>query len=47
MKYLDHIRNIQRDLQETRRLLEKDAETKLNQESIYQQVIDERKQLLT
>ena len=46
-KYLDHIKNVQNDLQETRQLLEKDAELKVNQESAYQQLIDERRQLLT
>jgi hypothetical protein len=46
-KYLDHIKNVQKDLHETRQLLEKDTELKLNQESAYQQLIDERRQLLT
>jgi hypothetical protein len=46
-KYLDHIKNVQRDLHETRQLLEKDAELKINQETAYQQLIDERRQLLT
>lgn len=46
-KYLDHIKNVQNDLHETRQLLEKDTELKLNQESAYQQLIDERRQLLT
>lgn len=46
-KYLEHIKNVQKDLHETRQLLEKDAELKLNQESAYQQLIDERRQLLT
>jgi len=46
-KYLDHIKNVQNDLQETRQLLEKDSELKVNQESAYQQLIDERRQLLT
>ena len=47
IKYLDHIKNVQRDLHETRKLLEKDAELKLSQETAYQQLIDERRQLLT
>ena len=47
MKYLDHIRNVQKDLQETRQLLEKDSELKVNQDTAYQQLIDERRQLLT
>ena len=47
MKYLDHIKNVQRDLHETRKLLEKDSELKLSQETAYQQLIDERRQLLT
>ncbi|UJR30108.1 hypothetical protein I4U23_017649 [Adineta vaga] len=46
-KYLDHLKNVQRDLHETRQLLEKDAELKFNQETAYQQLIDERRQLLT
>jgi len=46
-KYLDHIKNVQKDLHETRQLLDKDAELKINQESAYQQLIDERRQLLT
>ena len=46
-KYLEHIKNVQKDLHETRQLLEKDAELKVNQESAYQQLIDERRQLLT
>lgn len=46
-KYLDHIKNVQHDLHETRKLLEKDAELKMNQETAYQQLIDERRQLLT
>ena len=45
MKYIDYIRNIQRDLQETRQLLAKDSEIKVNQELIYQQMVAERKQL--
>ena len=47
LKYLDHIKNVQKDLQETRQLLEKDADLKISQESAYQQLIDERRQLLT
>ncbi|CAF3344287.1 unnamed protein product [Rotaria sp. Silwood1] len=47
IKYLDHMKNIQKDLHETRQLLEKDAELKMNQESAYQELIDERRQLLT
>lgn len=47
MKYLDHIKNVQRDLHETRKLLEKDSELKMSQETAYQQLIDERRQLLT
>lgn len=47
VKYIEHIRNVQRDLQETRQLIEKDAEIKSNQESAYQQLIEERRQLLT
>jgi len=47
LKYLEHIKNVQKDLNETRQLLEKDAELKLNQEAAYQQLIDERRQLLT
>ncbi|CAF4644337.1 unnamed protein product [Rotaria socialis] len=46
-KYFEHLKNVQRDLHETRQLLEKDTELKLNQESAYQQLIDERRQLLT
>ncbi|CAF1003534.1 unnamed protein product [Adineta ricciae] len=46
MKYIDYIRNIQRDLQETRQLLAKDSEVKVNQETVYQQMVAERKQLL-
>lgn len=46
-KYLDHIKHVQRDLQETRQLLERDAELKINQETAYQQLIDERRNLLT
>ncbi|CAF3649586.1 unnamed protein product [Rotaria sp. Silwood1] len=46
-KYFEHLKNVQKDLHETRQLLEKDAELKLNQESAYQQLIDERRQLLT
>jgi len=46
-KYLDHIKNVQKDLNQTRQLLEKDTELKINQESAYQQLIDERRQLLT
>ena len=46
-KYLDHIRNVQNDLHETRQLIERDADLKMNQESAYQQLIDERRQLLT
>lgn len=46
-KYLDHIKNVQHDLHETRQLLEKDAAMKSNQDSAYQQLIDERRQLLT
>ena len=47
MKYLEHIKNVQKDLNETRKLLEKDAELKITQESAYQQLVDERRQLLT
>ncbi|CAF1029279.1 unnamed protein product, partial [Rotaria sordida] len=47
LKYLDHMKNIQKDLHETRQLLEKDTELKMNQESAYQELIDERRQLLT
>ena len=47
VKYLDHIKNVQKDLNETRKLLEKDTELKFNQESAYQQLVDERRQLLT
>lgn len=47
MKYLEHIKNVQKDLNETRQILEKDAEVKLHQETAYQQLIDERRQLLT
>ena len=47
MKYLDHMKNIQNDLHETRQLLEKDGELKMSQESAYQQLINERQQLLT
>ncbi len=47
MKYVGYIKNIQKDLEEARRLLEKDAEIKMNQELAYQQLIDERRQLLT
>ncbi|CAF2367202.1 unnamed protein product [Rotaria sp. Silwood2] len=47
LKYLDHMKNIQNDLHETRQLLEKDAELKMSQESAYQELIDERRQLLT
>ncbi|CAF0987761.1 unnamed protein product [Rotaria sordida] len=46
-KYFEHLKNVQKDLHETRQLLEKDTELKLNQESAYQQLIDERRQLLT
>lgn len=46
-KYLDHIKNVQKDLHETRQLLDKDAELKVNQDSAYQSLIDERRQLLT
>lgn len=46
-KYVDHLKNVQKDLHETRQLLEKDADLKLNQETAYQQLIDERRQLLT
>lgn len=41
------MKNVQKDLNETRQLLEKDAEVKVNQEVAYQQLIDERRQLLT
>lgn len=47
IKYLEHIKNVQKDLNETRKLLEKDAELKINQETAYQQLVDERRQLLT
>ena len=47
VKYLEHIKNVQKDLNETRKLLEKDAELKLTQETAYQQLVDERRQLLT
>lgn len=47
MKYLEHMKNIQKDLHETRQLLEKDAELKISQESAYQQLVEERRQLLT
>jgi len=47
IKYLEHIKNVQKDLNETRKLLEKDTELKSNQESAYQQLVDERRQLLT
>ena len=46
-KYLDHIKNVQRDLHETRQLIERDAELKMTQDSAYQQLVDERRQLLT
>ena len=46
-KYLEHIRNVQQDLNETRQLIEKEAEFKSHQESAYQQLIDERRHLLT
>ncbi|UJR16375.1 hypothetical protein I4U23_003278 [Adineta vaga] len=45
-KYVDYIRNIQRDLQETRHLLTKDADIRLNQQTFYQKAIDGRRQLL-
>jgi hypothetical protein len=47
IKYLEHIKNVQKDLNETRKLLEKDTELKSNQELAYQQLVDERRQLLT
>ncbi|CAF5186603.1 unnamed protein product, partial [Rotaria magnacalcarata] len=47
IKYLEHMKNIQKDLHETRQLLEKDTELKMSQESAYQQLVDERRQLLT
>lgn len=46
-KYLDHMKNIQKDLHETRYLLEKDTDLKKSQETAYQQLVEERRQLLT
>ncbi|CAF0938246.1 unnamed protein product [Didymodactylos carnosus] len=46
-KYVEHMRHAQRDLQDTRSLLGKETEFKLNQEQSFQQLIDERRQLLT
>jgi hypothetical protein len=46
-KYIEHIKNVQRDLHETRQLIERDAEFKANQECAHQKLIDERLELLT
>jgi hypothetical protein len=47
MKYVGYIKNIQKDLEEARRLLEQDAQIKMNQELAYQELIDQQRQLLT